>query len=164
MHNKKYPIILFALLLLLIPLQKDVLLNSPVLGPEDLPDEITFTLYDSQATTTPLGYQTFLRGQYTVDFEFSKSNGITAGNVARVSADFTNKLNISDDSESVKIKEIWAGIEVDGFEIGDRTQVADETLVQLLLASDASIATYLTLDYEGDENPIAAIYRDFAKG
>ncbi len=170
MSKKIFSIILvglFALVLPLtaqsegIPLQKDVLLGAPIFGPEDLPEEITFTLYDSQTAATPLGYQTFTRGQYTVDFEFSKSNGITAGNVARVSADFTKTLNLKDaEGEAIQPKEIWAGIEVGGAEIGDRTKVSDGTLVQLLLASDASIATYLTLAYTGDSNPIATIYKD----
>jgi hypothetical protein len=51
-------------------------------------------------------------------------------------------------------------MEIDGTVAGNREPVSNETLVQLLLASDASIATYLTLVYEGDENPIATIYRD----
>ena len=79
--TKKLSILLFLSLLLLplpaqsegIPLQKDILLNSPIFGPEDLPEEITFTLYDSQTATEALGYQTFQRGEYTVDFEFSKA-------------------------------------------------------------------------------------------
>ena len=170
MAKKLFPIILVGLFILLIPftaqsegipLQKDILLNAPIFGPEDLPDEITFTLYDSQTATTLLGSQTFERGQYTVDFEFSKSDGITSGNVARVAASFTEKLNINDDPESAsKTKEIWLGFEVAGTEIGDRTKVSDGTLVQLLLASDASIATYLTLAYTGDDNPITTIYKD----
>ena len=144
-----------------IPLQKDIFLNTPIFGPEDLPEEITFTLYDSQTATTPIGFQTYQRGQYTVDFEFSKSDGITAGNVARVSADFTKALNLKDaEDEAIQPKEIWAGIEMGGAEIGDRTKVSYETLVQLLLSSDASIATYLTLAYEGDDNPITTIYKD----
>ncbi len=170
MIKRLLPVVLVGLCILLIPftaqsegipLQKDVLLGSPIFGPEDLPEEITFTLYDSQTATTPLGYQTFTRGQYTVDFEFSKSDGITSGNVARVSADFTKTLNLKDaEGEAIQPKEIWAGIEVGGAEIGDRTKVSDGTLVQLLLASDASIATYLTLAYTGDSNPIATIYKD----
>ena len=57
-------------------------------------------------------------------------------------------------------RKIWAALEVGGAEIGDRSKVSDETLVQLLLASDASIATYLTLVYEGDDNPITTIYKN----
>ena len=30
-----------------IPLQKDVFLGAPIYGPEDLPEQITFNLYDS---------------------------------------------------------------------------------------------------------------------
>ncbi len=170
MSKKLFTIILvglFALILPLsaqsegIPLQKDVLLSSPIFGPEDLPEEITFNLYDSKDATEPIGSQTFQRGQYNVDFEFSKSDGITAGNVARIAANFTEKLAINSDPKSAaNTKEIWAGIEVGGTEIGDRTKVSDETLVQLLLASDASISTYLTLAYTGDANPITTIYKD----
>lgn len=143
-----------------IRLQKDVLLGYPILTPEDLPDEVTFTLYDSKTATKPLGSQTYARGQYTVDFEFSKSDGISGGDVARIRAEFTNILNLKGDQESVQPKEIWAALEVGGTEVGNRTKVSDETLVQLLLSSDASIATYLTLVYEGEGNPIATIYKD----
>jgi hypothetical protein len=114
---KKTTITLFFLSLLLIPLtafadegiplQKDVILNVPILAPEDLPEEVTFTLYDTQNGLTPLGSQTFTRGQYTVDFEFSQSDGVTRGQVARVNARFTNKLDLMDDfGESIKPKEI----------------------------------------------------------
>jgi hypothetical protein len=144
-----------------IPLQKDVFLPAPIYGPEDLPEEIAFTLYDAQDGLTPLGSQTFSRGQYIVDFEFSQSNGVTAGSVARVKADFTQPLNLKDASgEPLKPKEIWAALEVAGAEVGTRTKVSDETMVQLILASDASLATYLTLAYEGDNNPLTTIYKD----
>ncbi|MDZ7696615.1 MAG: hypothetical protein U5R49_06750 [Deltaproteobacteria bacterium] len=81
--------------------------------------------------------------------------------MARLSADFTNTLNLKDaEGEAIQPKEIWAALEVGGAEIGDRSKVSDGTMVQLLLASDASIATYLTLAYTGDENPITTIYKD----
>jgi len=144
-----------------IPLQKDVLLEVPIFGPEDLPEEITFNLYNSPTAFSPIGLQTFQRGQYTVDFEFSKSDGITSGNVARIGANFTNKLAVDSDSTAGdRTKEIWLGIEVGGAQIGDRTKVSDEALVQLLLESDASIATYLTLVYEGEDSPLTTIYKD----
>ena len=143
-----------------IPLQKDVLLEAPIFGPEDLPEEVTFSLYNSPTALSPIGLQTFQRGQYTVDFEFSKSDGITSGNVARIGANFTNKLALDSDSATGdRTKEIWLGIEAGGAQIGDRTKVSDETLVQLLLSSDASIATYLTLVYEGEDNPLTTIYK-----
>lgn len=144
-----------------IPIQKDVFLGAPISGPEDLPEKITFTLYGTQAGLTPLGKQTFPRGQYTVDFEFSQSDGVTGGSVARVKADFTQALNLKDaPGQPLKPKELWAGLEVAGTEVGTRTKVSDETLVRLLLNSDASLATYLTLAYEGDDNPITTIYKD----
>jgi len=144
-----------------IPLQKDVFLGAPISGSEDLPEEVTFTFYDAQNGITSLGSQTFPRGQYTVDFEFSQSDGVTGGSVARVKAEFTEGLNLKDASgETLKPKELWAALEVDGAEVGARTKVSDETLVRLLLNSDASLATYLTLAYEGDDNPIATIYKD----
>jgi len=163
------PIILTILLIPLttpaqsegIPLQKDILLESPILAPEDLPEEITFTLFGSKTATEPLGFQTFTRGQYTVDFQFRKSDGVSGGDVARVSADFTKTLNLKDsEGESIQPKEIWVALEVADGEVGERSKVSDETLVRLLLASDASIATYLTLVYEGDDNPITTVYKD----
>ncbi|MDZ7696628.1 MAG: hypothetical protein U5R49_06820 [Deltaproteobacteria bacterium] len=51
-----------------IPLQKDVYLGTPIYGPEDLPEQITFNLYDSKDALAPIGSQIFIRGQYTVDF------------------------------------------------------------------------------------------------
>jgi len=90
-----------------IPLQKDVFLEWPITTTEDLPDQVTFNLYDSDSALTPIGTQTFPKGQYTVDFEFSKSDGITSGTVARINANFTNKLNFSDDPDtSSQVKEI----------------------------------------------------------
>lgn len=170
MPKKSFPIIFVVLFIFLIPftaqsegipLQKDMLLDSPILAPEDLPEEITFALFDSKTAIEPLAFQTFTRGQYAVDFEFSKSDGITSGNVARVSADFTNILNLKDsEGESIQPKEIWAALEVGDAEVGERNKLSDETLVQLLLASDASIATYLTLVYQGDDDPITTIYKN----
>lgn len=143
-----------------IPLQKDVFLGAPILGPEDLPGEITFTLFDAQDALIPLGSQTFTRGQYTVDFEFSQSDGITGGNAARIKANFTQPLNLVDTfGEPLKPKALWSALEVAGAEVGPRTKVSDETMVQLLLNSNASMATYLTLAYEGDDNPLTTIYK-----
>ncbi len=144
-----------------ISLQKDVFLEWPITAAEDLPDEVTFALYDSQTSLTPIASQTFPRGKYTVDFEFSKSDGLALGPIARLSVKFTNKLNLGDDPDNpARVREIWSELKVNGAPIGERTMVSDETLVKLLLASDASIATYLTLVYKGDNNPITTIYRD----
>ncbi|MBE9475242.1 MAG: hypothetical protein IMY85_10160, partial [Chloroflexi bacterium] len=142
-----------------IVLVKDVFLA--VQDVEDLPDEVTFALYDSETAATPIATQTFQKGEYAVDYDFSKLDGFTFGSVARFEVNFTNTLNINDDSDtSVKIYEIWTEMEIDGTVAGNREPVSNETLVQLLLASDASISTYLTLVYEGDENPITSIYKD----
>ena len=67
-----------------IPLQKDVWLEYSITTTEDLPDQITFNLYDSKIALTPIATQTFPKGKYTVDFEFSKSDGVTSGNAARI--------------------------------------------------------------------------------
>ena len=71
-----------------IPLQKDVFLEYPITTTEDLPDQITFNLYDSKTAITPIATQAFPKGKYTVDFEFSKSDGINLGTVARFKTDF----------------------------------------------------------------------------
>ena len=74
---------------------------------------------------------------------------------------FTNKLNLDDAADSAKQpKEIWAEFSVGDSVMGSRSRLPDDAMVQILLASDASIATYLTLAYEGDDNPITTIYRD----
>ena len=79
-----------------IPLQKDLFLGSPPLSVQDTPEELTFVLYDSETATTPVGAQTFARREYSIDFEFSKSGGISGASVARVNAEFTNKLDLGD--------------------------------------------------------------------
>jgi hypothetical protein len=172
MSKKSLAIIFAGLFIFMVPittvaqtegvsLEKDVFLNTPILGPEDLPESITFKLYDNKDALISIGSQTFNRGQYTVDFEFSKSDGVSGGDVARVRAEFTEKLNLTDaQGESIKPEELWIALAVGDEEVGLRTKVSDEAMVQLLLNSDASIATYLTLVYEGDDNPIATIYKD----
>ena len=144
-----------------IPIEKDVLLEFPIQGAEDLPDAVTFSLYDSEDAVTPLATQAFPRGEYTLDFDFNKSDGLSSGTIARFKVNFTNKLNLDDAADTAKQpKEIWAEFSVGDSVMGSRSRVPDDAMVQLLLASDASIATYLTLAYEGDDNPIATIYRD----
>ena len=144
-----------------IPIQKDVFLSGSILSVEDLPDQVTVALYDSANAAVPIATQTFQRGNYTLDFEFSKSDGMALGPVARLKVDFTNKLDMGDDPDNpTRVKEIWSEVALNGQPVGDRTQVSGETMVKLLLASDASVSTYLTLVYEGDDNPITTIYRD----
>jgi len=143
-----------------IPIQKDIYLGSEILGIEDLPKEITISLYASEFATKPLASQTFARGSYSFDYQFDKSDGVSLGPIARLNINFANQLNLGDDPNNlVKVKEIWTELSINDMVVGDRIPVPDETLVQLLLASDASIATYLTLAYDGD-NPITTIYKD----
>ena len=144
-----------------IALEKDVFFGWPIASVEDLPDEVIFVLYESETSAQPLASQKFPRGKYTLDFELSKSDGINSGDIARFKVNFTNKLNLAGDTDSqVKPKEIWSEIVVNGNVVGNRSRVSDDTMVQLILSSDASIATYLTLVYEGDDNPLTTIYRD----
>lgn len=143
-----------------ITIQKDVYLNSPIFAVEDLPAELTVSLYDAAGATAPIATQTFARGQYVMDFELSKSNGMEFGPIARLKVDFTNKLNLGDDPDNpTRVTEIWSELAVNSQPVGVRTRVSDETLVKLLLASDASIATYVTFAYEGDTNPLTTIYK-----
>jgi len=143
-----------------ITIQKDVYLNSPILSVEDLPPELTVSLYDAAGATVPIATQTFARGEYALDFELSKSNGLELGPIARLKVEFTNKLYMGDDPENpTRVKEIWSEVAVNGQPVGVRTRVSDETMVKLLLASDASLATYVTFAYEGDTNPLTTIYQ-----
>jgi len=65
MSKKSIIIILFSLMLLPlsiqasdgIPLQKDVFLEYPITTTEDLPEQITFNLYDTEDALAPI--QTF---------------------------------------------------------------------------------------------------------
>ncbi|MBT3226864.1 MAG: hypothetical protein HN354_11120 [Deltaproteobacteria bacterium] len=144
-----------------VSIEKDVLLEWPIQGIEDLPNEVTFSLYDSENAIVPLATQSFSRGKYVLDFEFNKSDGVASGSIARFKVAFTNKLDLGTASdESKHPKEIWAEFSMNNTVVGDRKKVSDDAMVQLLLASDASIATYLTLAYQGDENPITTIYKD----
>lgn len=144
-----------------ITIDKDVFLQDPIQSSEDLPDEVTFSLYDSEDALVPLAVQSFPRGEYVLDFDFNKSDGLSSGSVARFKVNFTNKLNLGTSTDEAKQpKEIWVEFSTNDNIVGNRTQVPDEAMVQLLLASDASIATYLTLAYEGDGNPITTIYKD----
>jgi len=144
-----------------ITIDKDVFLQGPIQSPEDLPDEVTFSLYDSEDAIVPLAAQSFPRGEYVLDFDFNKSDGLSSGSVARFKVNFTNKLNLDTDTDASKQpKEIWVEFSINDGAVGNRTRVPDEDMVQLLLAGDASIATYLTLAYEGDGNPITTIYKD----
>ena len=148
-----------------IPIEKDVLLEFPIQGAEDLPDAVTFSLYDSEDAVTPLATQAFPRGEYTLDFDFNKSDGLSSGTIARFKVNFTNKLNLGDSADTAEQpKEIWAEFSVGDSVMGSRSLLPDDAMVQLLLASDASIATYLTLAYEGDDNPITTIYKNLPLG
>jgi hypothetical protein len=143
-----------------ITLEKDVAVDVPINGSEDLPDELTFSLYGSEGSVDVLASQTFKRGSYTLDYDFSKSDGLASGQIARVKANFTNKLDLGSDTETPKQpEELWMELSVGDTVLGNRTRVPDEAMVQLLLASDASIVTYLTLAYDGDGNPITTIYK-----
>jgi len=70
MHNKLFTAILITLCIVFlplttlaqsegIPLQKDVFLEYPITTIEDLPDQVTFNLYDSENALAPI--QTFLK-------------------------------------------------------------------------------------------------------
>ena len=63
MHNKLLTTILITLCIIILPLT---------------------TL--AQSALTPIATQTFSKGQYTVDHEFSKSDGVTSGTVAKFKA------------------------------------------------------------------------------
>ena len=144
-----------------IAIEKDVLLEWPILSAEDLPDAVTFSLYDDENALVPLATQSFSRGEYALDFDFNTSDGISSGSIARFKVNFTNKLNLENAVNSAgKPNAIWSELKVGDSVIGAKDRLPDDAMVQLLLASDASIATYLTLAYEGDTNPITTIYRD----
>lgn len=144
-----------------VSITKDVILGYPIQSADEMPDLISFSLYESDKATIPLATQEFSRGDYSIDFDFSKSDGLSSGTVARLTVDFDEKLNLDNATDSLgEPKEIWAELSIQGEVVGDRKKISDEAMVKLLLASDASIATYLTLAYKGDDNPITTIYRD----
>ncbi len=144
-----------------VGIEKDVLFELPIQGPEDLPDAVTLSLYDSEDAPIPLATQTFPRGEYVLEFDFNQSDGLSSASVARFKVDFTGTLNLDNalDSDG-QPQAIWLEIALDDAVRGSRERLTDETMVQLLMDSDASIASYLTLAYQGDGNPFASIYKE----
>jgi hypothetical protein len=144
-----------------IAIEKDVLFEMPIQGPEDLPDTVTFSLYDSENALVPLATQSFPRGEYILDFDFNQSDGLSSGSVARFRVDFSHQLNLDNALESDgKPNALWIELTLDDSVTGGRERLPDDTMVKLLMESDAAIATYLTLAYQGDGNPLTTIYRD----
>jgi hypothetical protein len=128
-----------------ITLTKEVVLQYPIQDSEELPDKITFSLYESQDAVRPLATQVFSRGQYSIDFDFSKSDGLSAGSVARLKVNFSYKLNLHNLLDSSgEPKELWAELSVGNDVVGVRERIPDESMVKLLqLAS--GISTPITI-------------------
>ena len=174
LHGLKLTLLAIAYMLLLSPfstalaqdpgsvaIEKDVLFEFPIQGPEDLPDTVTFSLYESENALVPLATQSFPRGEYILDFDFNQSDGLSSGSVARFRVDFSHQLNLDNALESDgEPKALWIEVTLDDSVAGSRDRLPDDTMVKLLMESDAAIATYLTLAYQGDGNPFTTIYKD----
>ncbi len=96
-----------------VTITKNVLLDWPVRSATDLPDAIAFNFYAQEGDTEPMESQIFYRGEYTVFFEFGKSDGLSFGQAASFSADATLP----------NTGEFWVELVADGRVLGERSHV-----------------------------------------
>jgi len=118
-----------------IRVEKDLPANmvSPV------PTYVTFDLYDSITSATPVATQTFARGQWWADYNFSRfSTGPES--MVRLKADFTNLTTLTG------IVELWVDIKLDGVVKGSRERLKREYWAlfseQAVEATHAQVADY----------------------
>lgn len=115
-------LVIFALIVgtaahaaLVIRLEKDVP-QSDITSP---PSEVTFELYDSSTSATPVATQTFPRGQWWADYDFIQFS-TSAQPMVRIKADFTNTAGLTGDME------LWVEVRLDGVVKGARERVKKE--------------------------------------
>lgn len=99
----------------IIRLEKDVP-RSALTG---APDNVTFELFDSNTAPTPVATQTFPRGQWWADYDFTKF-GAAPQSMVRFKADFSNTDGLTIDME------LWVEIKLDGVLKGPRERVKKE--------------------------------------
>ena len=119
-----------------LPLEIDVFLEGSIESVDQLPEEITVHLYDSEEAEWPIASQSFSRGEYTIDFELSKSDGTSFGSIARFKVEFSALLDdVADYLRTLEIDGIWADLAVNGEVISNKTRAGKANLKQLLLTS-----------------------------
>lgn len=115
-----------------IALEKDVVIDLPEVGLVNLPDEVTFNIYDSNTAAAPIASQSFSRGGYSAYYNIAKSDGLIQKSFVKFMAEFTNFTNAYSGTGS-----LWVGIELNGTPAGEREQLDKET-TSLILSALAS--------------------------
>ena len=100
-----------------IRLEKDLPMSEVTGG---VPSNITFTLYESELTPTPIATQTFPGGSWSADYDFAKYSGASPESIVRVSADFTNTDLLTKDMT------LWLEMKIDDVVKGPRELVRQE--------------------------------------
>lgn len=121
----------------IIRLEKDV----PMSEITQVPNNITFNIYDSEGAVTPVASQTFPFGSWSADYDFSKFT-TTGENMVRIKGDFTDTANITEDMQ------LWLEVEFDGVVKGQRERIG--TQIRALFCRQASFADDV---YDKDINP-----------
>ena len=111
-----------------IKIDKD-LPQSSVAG---VPGSLTFTLYATEITPTPLATQTFTSGTWKADYDFTQFKGAAPEAMVTFSADFTNTDTLTKDMV------LWVEMEIDGIVKGSRELISQETWA--LFAVEAVVA------------------------
>lgn len=96
-------------------LEKDVLISDL----SGIPNNITFSIYDSEIAVIPLATEIFIRGEWFADYNFTKFTTNSA-EIARFKADFSNTSGLP------KNEDLWLEIEVDGVVKGSRELIKHE--------------------------------------
>lgn len=116
-----------SIILLILSLTSTVYAGSAVRLEKDVPrievpvapNTVTFNLFDSETASTPVASQTFLRGEWSADYNFSKFT-TSAQDMVRF------KVNFSNTDSLTRGMDLWVEIELDGMVKGERKQVKKE--------------------------------------
>lgn len=106
-----------------------------------VPNTVTFDIYNSAIATIPVASQTFPRGEWSADYDFSKFTTIPQ-DMVRVKVNFTNTDTLTKDME------LWVEIKLDGVIKGERGRVKNEAWA--LFSEESSNADDV---YNKDINP-----------
>jgi hypothetical protein len=121
-----------------VTLEKDIVIDSPVVSIFDLPNEVTFKIYDSNTAAIPITFQTFLRGEYSAYYNIAMSDGFTQKSVVKFKVEFTNLSQSGIYVDALKGTEnFWIEVELDRKLAGEREPLDKEITNQILLAITA---------------------------
>ncbi len=118
--------------------EKDITLSAPINSPEDLPAQVTFSIYQSADGNDLIYSQTYFRGQYDAEYEITKSDGVIADPAVKIKAELFD----IDPADIDTYGEIWLEVSVEGFPYGQRTLLSKSEILQRLnmLKVDSSLS------------------------